>query len=410
MKKLTVFILLVFMVFTITACNKDDDGRIQIDFLNFSSNGGQEETLAAMIEAFETENPDIKVNVETLGYDDYFTQLAIRVAGNQAPDVYELNIENFKAYADKGALSEIDTTKIDVSQVHETTLEAFQIGSKQYGLPTKFSNVVLIYNKDLFDEAGIDYPTNDWTWDEELEAAQAIRALGDGIFGVSRPIQTHEFYKTVVQNGGSMMNVDQTEFTLNSVENIEALGMMIDRINETNVTPNAEQLGGMGDWDLFLSGRLGMIVTGIWAFSTFADEADFDWDIVVEPGIKTKATHFFSDAVVVSSKSKQQEAGAKFAAFLSGSEEAALLRADANWDLPVALTDEVVDTYKSITPPLNKQAVFDSLDYLVTPPSLERFNEIADDLKSYLDRAIAKELTAKEALDQAQAFISSKYE
>lgn len=410
MRKLTVFILLVLMVFTITACGNDDDGRTQIDFLNFSSNGSQEETLAAMVEAFETENPDIKVNVETLGYDDYFTQLAIRVAGNQAPDVYELNIENFKAYADKGALAEIDTTKIDVSQVHETTLEAFQVGSKQYGLPTKFSNVVLVYNKDLFNEADIDYPTNDWTWKEELEAAQAIRALGNDIFGVSRPIQTHEFYKTVVQNGGSMMNADQTEFTLNSVENIEALGMMIDRVNETNVTPNAEQLGGMGDWDLFLSNRLGMIVTGIWAFSTFADEADFDWDIVVEPGIKTKATHFFSDAVVVNSKSKQQEAGAKFAAFLSGSEEAAMLRADANWDLPVALTDEVVDAYKSITPPSNKQAVFDSLDYLVTPPSLERFNEIADDLKSYLDRAIAKELTAKEALDQAQAFISNKYE
>lgn len=410
MKKLTVFILLMLMVFTITACSNDDEGRTQIDFLNFSSNGGQEETLAAMVDAFETENPDIKVNVETLGYDDYFTQLAIRVAGNQAPDVYELNIENFKAYADKGALAEIDTTKIDVSQVHETTLEAFQVGSTQYGLPTKFSNVVLIYNKDLFDEADIDYPTNDWTWEEELEAAQAIRVLGNDIFGVSRPIQTHEFYKTVVQNGGSMMNADQTEFTLNSDENIEALGMMIDRVNETNVTPNAEQLGGMGDWDLFLSNRLGMIVTGIWAFSTFADEADFEWDIVVEPGIQTKATHFFSDAVVVSSKSKQQEAGAKLAAFLSGSEEAAMLRADANWDLPVALTDEVVDTYKSITPPSNKQAVFDSLDYLVTPPSLERFNEIADDLKSYLDRAIAEELTAKEALDQAQAFISNKYE
>lgn len=409
MKKTILLLLVMLLALTVTGCKKDD-GKTEIDFLNFSSNGGQEDTLEAMVEAFETANPDIKVNVETLGYNDYFTQLAMRVAGNQAPDVYELNIENFRAYADKGALLEIDTTEYDVSQVHDTALEAFQIGDKQYGLPTKFSNVVLIYNKDLFDQADVDYPTSSWTWADELAAAQAIRALGNDIYGVYRPIQTWEFYKTVVQNGGSMMNAAQTEFTLNSAENVEALEMMIARINDTNVTPTATQMGGMGDWDLFLSGRLGMIVTGIWAFSTFAEDADFAWDIAVEPGIEQKATHFFSDAVVVSAKSKEKAAAAKFAAFLSGSEEAAELRANANWDLPVALTDDVVADYKAITPPANKQVVFDSIDHLVMPPSLERFSEVADDLQSYLDKAIAEELTAKQALDQAQQFISNKYE
>lgn len=409
MKKVLVLSLLVLFSFVTIACGDDDSGITEIDFLNYSSNGGQEETLAAMVEAFETANPDIKVNVETLGYNDYFTQLAIRVAGNQAPDVFELNIENFRAYAEKGALSQIDTTDLDLDQVHPTTLEAFKIGTDQYGLPTKFSNVVLIYNKDLFDQAGIGYPTSDWTWADELSAAQSIRALGDDIYGIFRPIQTWEFYKTIAQNGGQMMNDNQTAFTLNTPENVEALEMMIARINDSNVTPNAEQLGGMGDWDLFLSGRLGMIVTGIWAFQTYAAQADFEWDIAVEPGISQKATHFFSDAVVVSSRSEEQEAAQKFAAFLSGSEEAALLRANANWDLPVALTDEVTDAYKAITPPLNKEAVFESLNYLVMPPSLERFSEVADDLQAYLDLAIAGELTAQEALDQAQATISNKY-
>lgn len=408
MKKVLVLLLTVVAVFALSACEKDD-GITEIDFLNYSSNGGQEDTLTAMVTAFETANPDIKVNVETLGYDDYFTQLAIRVAGNQAPDVFELNIENFRAYADKGAISEIDTSTIDVSNIHSTTLEAFQIGDKQYGLPTKFSNVVLIYNKDLFDQASQAYPTSSWTWTEELAAAQAISALGDDTYGVFRPIQTWEFYKTVAQNGGSMMNADQTAFTLNSAANVEALEMMIDRINVTNVTPTSEQMGGMGDWDLFLSGRLGMIVTGIWAFSTFTDQATFDWDIAVEPGIDQKATHFFSDAVVVSEDSEEKEAAAAFAAFLSGSEEAALLRANANWDLPVALTDDVSTAYKAITPPTNKQAVFDSLDHLVMPPSLENFGAVADDLQSFLDRAIAGELTAQQALDQAQTLIAGKY-
>ena len=409
MKKIFGLAIALLAVFTLSACGDKESDVTEIDFLNYSSSGGQEDTLTAMVAAFELENPDIKVNVETIGYNDYFTQLAIRVAGNQAPDVFELNIENFRSYADKGAISEIDTTKVDVSTVHPTTLEAFKIGEKQYGLPTKFSNVVLVYNKELFDQAEIAYPTKDWTWTEELAAAQAISALGDDTFGIFRPIQTWEFYKTVTQNGGSMMNADQTAFTLNSDENVEALEMMIARVNDTNVTPTTEQLGGMGDWDLFLAGRLGMIVTGIWSFGTFSSDADFEWDIQVEPGITQKATHFFSDAVVVSSSSKEQEASAKFAAFLSASEDAALLRANANWDLPVALTDTVKAAYLAITPPANKVAVFESLDSLVMPPSLERFGEVADDLQSFLDRAIAGELTAKEALDQAQALIAGKY-
>lgn len=406
MKKLLA-VLTVFMF--LAACTPAKATEVKIKFLNYSSNGGQEATLKAMVDAFEVANPLIKVNVETLGYADYFTQLATRVAGGQAPDVFELNIENFRAYADKGAIAKLDLSSADVSKVHPTALKAFQIGTKQYGLPTKFSNVVLIYNKGLFDKAGVAYPTSAWTWAEELTAAKKIRALGADIYGVFRPIQTWEFYKTVAQNGGSMMNSDQSKFTLNSAENIQALEMMIARVNDTNVTPTTEQLGGMGDWDLFKSGRLGMIVTGIWAFSDFAKNCNFAWDIAVEPGIKQHATHFFSDAVVVSKDSKLKAAATTFAAFLSGSPKAAMLRAKANWDLPVALTDEVKTAYKAVVPPSNKQAVFDSLEYLVMPPSLEKFSAVADDLQIFLSKAIAKGLTAKQALDQAQALISSKY-
>ncbi|HCT63043.1 MAG TPA: sugar ABC transporter substrate-binding protein [Erysipelotrichaceae bacterium] len=406
-------ILLLSFVLLMAGCSStpqvDVKEKETITFLNYSSNGGQEATLTAMVEAFNVAYPDIIVEVETLGYADYFTQLATRVAGGSAPDVFELNIENFRAYADKGAIAKLDTSSVDISQIYPKTLTAFQIAGEQYGLPTKFSNVVLIYNKDLFDQAGVEYPTADWTWEDELAAAEKIRALGDDIYGIFRPIQTWEFYKTVAQNGGSMMNADQTTFTLNSSENVEALSMMVARINDSNVTPNAEQMGGMGDWDLFKSGRLGMIVTGIWAFGDFSANCDFDWDIAVEPGIKVNATHFFSDALVVSSDSKVHDAATKFAAFISGSGEAALLRANANWDLPVALTDEVEAAYMAITPPANKQAVFDSLNHLVMPPSLEYFNMVADELQIYLGKAVSGELTAQEALDQAQASVSSKF-
>ena len=110
---------------------------VTITYCNFNSSGGNEETLAKMVEAFEASHPDIKVDVETIGYDDYFTQMQTRVAGGTAPDCYELNIENFAAYANKGLLAEI--SGVDVSGLNDTALNAFCVNGKQYGLPESFA-------------------------------------------------------------------------------------------------------------------------------------------------------------------------------------------------------------------------------------------------------------------------------
>ena len=168
---------------------------VTITYCNFNASGGNEETLAKMVSAFESEHPNIQVEVETIGYSDYFTQMQTRVAGGTAPDCYELNIENFAAYANKGLLAEI--SGVDVSGLNETALGAFNVDGKQYGLPESFSNVVLIYNKDLFDQAGVAYPTDDWTQDDLQSAAEKIRALGDDIYGIWQPITYNEFFKVV---------------------------------------------------------------------------------------------------------------------------------------------------------------------------------------------------------------------
>ncbi|MFR3289528.1 MAG: ABC transporter substrate-binding protein [Lachnospiraceae bacterium] len=226
---------------------------VTITYCNFNASGGNEETLAKMYEAFHEEYPNITVEIETIGFDDYFTQMQTRVAGGTAPDCYELNIENFASYAAKGALAEI--TGVDLSGLDETALSAFNVGGKQYGLPGNFSNVVLVYNKDLFDQAGVAYPTADRTQDDLQAAAEAIRALGDDIFGIYQPITYNEFYKVAAQYGGSLLNEDLTEFTINSPENVQAAQVMVDRVLVSNVQPTEVQMGGMGDWDLFMSGH-----------------------------------------------------------------------------------------------------------------------------------------------------------
>ena len=381
---------------------EDPSGEpVTITYCNFNASGGNEETLQRMYEAFHEEYPNITVEIETIAMADYFTQMQTRVVGGTAPDCYELNIENFASYANNGVLAEI--TGVDLSSLDETALSAFNVNDTQYGLPGNFSNVVLIYNKDLFDQANIDYPNADWTQEDVQEAAEAIRALGDDIYGYYQPLTYNEFYKACAQFGGSLLNEDRTEFTINSPENVAAAQMMADRVLVSNVQPTEVQMGGMGDWDLFMSGRLGMIPTGIWAFQTFTDGCDFEWDITIEPGQEQKATHFFSNGLVINAESENKEAAATWITWLASSPTAAQIRIEAGWDLPAVNDQETLSSYLDITPPENRQAVFDSLDYLVVPPVIEDYALMSDIIGQALSAAAAGSMSVQEALDQAQS-------
>ena len=87
-----------------SAADSTSSEPVEISYCNFNASGGNEETLNKKYEAFHKENPNITVNIETIGYGYYFTQMQTRVAGGTAPDCYELNIENFASYSIKASL------------------------------------------------------------------------------------------------------------------------------------------------------------------------------------------------------------------------------------------------------------------------------------------------------------------
>jgi multiple sugar transport system substrate-binding protein len=381
---------------------------VTINFDQFSGSGDNETFLKQMIDIYTSQNTNATIKLQSYGYDDYFTQLSAKVSAGKAPDVFELNYENFVAYAGNGSLKSIDGMGIDVSVYNPMALKAFSKDGVQYGVPNSFSNVVLIYNKALFDQAGLPYPTDDWKWEDAMAAAEKIRELGDSIYGYYHPLSFNEFYKTAAQNGGSFLSEDGKSFTFNTPQNLETLTYMVDMQSKRNVMPTEAQMGGMGDWDLFKSGRLGMIVTGIWAFPDFTRDCDFEWDIAVEPGHSQKATHFFSNGYVVGKDSAVAEEAAKFIAFISSNREATQIRLDAAWELPPVNDADIVSQYKAKTPPSNREAVFKSLDYLVTPPVITQFAELQDIVGRYLNDAAGGAITPQQCLEQLQAECASK--
>lgn len=383
----------------------EPEGPVTITYTNFISNGGNEENLQKIVDAFEEENPDITVEVTTLPYADYGTALQTDLAAGTVADVFDIEYANYPSYQANGVLAPLTVTNPEAYR--ESLLDAYSTDGTSFALPSSFSTVVLFYNKDLFDAAGLEYPTSDWTWADEEAAALALTDQAAGVWGDHQPVSFYEYYKTVAQSGGEFLDADGTAVAFNSPEGIEAAEWLVGKSG--TVMPTIEQGQGTPDFDtnLFKEGKLAMLHTGIWMFGAFAD-VPFGWDIAVEPGNTQQASAVFSNAVGVSATSEHIEAATKWAEFLTSSTTMVDVRLESGWELPPISDEAALASYLDKGDPANRQAVFDSLDAVALPPVVAVGQaEMQDIMTEELIEAQAGRKTVEEALSSAEERINA---
>ncbi|MDR2895206.1 MAG: sugar ABC transporter substrate-binding protein [Propionibacteriaceae bacterium] len=374
----------------------DSTEPVTITYTNFISSGANEANLDTIVKAFEDENPGIKVEVTTMPYADYFTALQTDIVAGTVADVFDIEYANYGAYQASGVLAAIDG--VDTSVYQSSLAEAYATDGTQYALPSSFSNVVLFYNKDLFDAAGVAYPSDDWTWADEKAAAEALTNQEAGVWGDYQPISYNEYYKAVAQAGGEFLSADGKTAAFNSDPGLAAAAWLTEKSG--TVMPTAEMGAGTADFDtnLFADGKLAMWHTGIWMFGSLA-EADFAWDIAVEPGDTQKASAMFSNAIAISATSKHQEAAAKWAAYMTSSDTMVDVRLAAGWELPPIADQSKLDAYLTAGAPANRQAVFDSLKAVALAPSIgDNQTQMQDDVTNALTEIAAGRQTIAEAI------------
>jgi multiple sugar transport system substrate-binding protein len=384
------------------------DGKTTVRYFTFSAAPDHLKDLDTIEKAFEKENPKVDVVVETAPFEEYFTKLQTSIAGGTAPDAFELNYENFGTYASAGSLLDLGTVAGDgdTSVYAQESLNAFKRDGKQYAVPASFSTVVLFYNKDLFEKAGVAPPTADWTWADEQAAAAKLTDRKKGVYGDFQPVQFFEFYKTLKQAGGEFLSADGKKSTFNSPEGIKAAKWLVGKVGKT--MPTEAEIGGTADYDtnLFKSGKLAMWHNGIWQFAGLKD-VPFEWDVVVEPGDAGKASAVFHNAVAVSSGTKAGKEAYAWARFMSSSNVAATTRIQSSWELPPVADQQVLSGYLKDPKPANRQAVFDSLKSIALPPVIKRQQEMQDAVTKHLTEAAAGRTSVEDALKAAASDVDA---
>src|SRR5690625_72826 len=240
--------------------NASDGEQITLRMTWWGSQSRHDQTME-IIELFEKQNPDIKINAEFTGWDGYFEKMAAAAAGNNLPDIMQQNFgEYLNQYADKGLLADltpfIEDGLINVDGVSETVLESGKKGEEILGLPTGTNALTTIYNKTMLDELGIEAPNADWTWDEHQEIAREIHEA-TGEFGTRHfePKNIFEYY--LREQGYTLFNEDGTDLGYEDDQLLTDYFEMGKTLVDENVAPGydtLQQIKGIED-ELIVHGK-----------------------------------------------------------------------------------------------------------------------------------------------------------
>ncbi len=242
----------------------------------------------AAIEDWNAQHPDITVKPLFVNNDKALQKLTVALQGGEPPDItYQYGSSLPQVAAAPGLVdltSWVRQPDVGWNDFIPGARSAATFEGKVLGVPALIDNLALVYNKTLFDQAGLSYPTAQWTWDDFRAAAKALTDPSKKQFGWSYPMDASEdtvwhYDPLLWQNGGSILNADDSKAAFDSPQGVEALqGMTSMAVDDKSVFLDLQNSVYS---QLFNNGKIGMLVTGPWDLSSFPD---VDYGVQVLPG------------------------------------------------------------------------------------------------------------------------------
>ena len=416
MKKTLAFILTLVMLVSIAAVSAMAEPLKLTMYFPVNVGGNVANLIDSMTAEFNAENPDIQVEaVYTGNYDDTVTAIQTAIQGGNAPDLFvSLATQRFTMASTKMAMPLDDLIAADPEgqAFVDDFIDGFMLDSyvdgQTYSIPFQRSTMVMFYNKDAFNEVGLDPEAPPANWTEMVEYAQKL--TNDKRYGVGIALNSGSaqwaftgFSLENCTNGVGLMNPNGKEVYFNTPENIEALQLWLDLQNKYNC-----MAPGIVQWtDLptqFLAGEVAMIYHTTGNLTNIKNNATFDFGVCFMPagrqyGAPTGGGNFY---ITNGISEERQQAAWKYIKFMCETERAAQWSIDTGY---VATrnscyeTELLKDYYASFPQAL---VAYEQLQYaqpeLTTYSAAEMWRILNDNIQA----AVTGEMTAAEALEATQ--------
>lgn len=275
--------------------------------IQFASWGSKSETdiMKSVISDFESENPDIKVDFMHIPQ-NYFQKIHLLLASNTAPDVIFINNLYLPVYA-----NHLEQMEPNTDDFYPQALEALSYNGVLYAIPRDVSNLVVYYNKDLFDKKKIPYPKSFWNMDTFLSTAKKL--TDENSFGVSFEEDPMFYLPFLMSNGGGILPDE-----IQKAESQEAIKFYADLRKKYHVAPLKFESASATMAQMFLQERVAMYISGRWMVPKLREEAKFDWDIAPFPrGSKGSVVQLDASGWAIVKNSEHKIEAKKFVEYLS---------------------------------------------------------------------------------------------
>ena len=230
-----------------------------------------------------TAESGIDVNFQVLDWSTYWTMLEAGVQGGEMPDVFWMHSGYAEMYTGAGVLLDMNSyieadDAIDLANYYDGITELYSRDGVQYAIPKDHDTIAVVYNKAVFDKYGIDYPTDDWTWEEFAEIAQSIADAGkdDGVYGTYMNCGSNQsgWYNIIYAFGGSVISDDKKSSGMDSEGTINAMKFVGDKI--LPACPSQDSMANTAGDTMLISGTIGMYLDGSWMVNSYygADNKD----------------------------------------------------------------------------------------------------------------------------------------
>jgi len=327
----------------------------------------QQDAIEANIAGFNEEYPNITVNLDVTPWEGYWTKVQTQATSDTLPDLFWLNGPNFQLYASNGKVEPItgavDAGAIDPANYPESLVDLYNLDGTQYGVPKDFDTIGLWFNKEIFEQAGVETPTADWTWDDLKSASQTIsdELSDEGIYGVAAGMDGQTtYYNTIFQAGGEVVSEDGTTSGYDSDADREGLSLWTDLI-ASGASPSMPQLTDTPADQWFTSGKVGMFYGGSWARAAIGDSEVKDVvDVAPLPAGKEQATVIHGVSNVVAANSDNKQAAQALQVYLA-SEEAQTEQGDLGAIIPAFTGTQAA--FAESYPGVNLQVFLDATAY-----------------------------------------------
>lgn len=365
------------------------------------------------VNMFMEKNPDIKVELLYIP-SDYSQKVQTMIAGGTAPDVIQLS-EDVHSYSSKGQIISLNdfvaNDSLDLKARYGETgglTTAYSLDGNLYAMPDRGGALILYYNKDMFDAAGVSYPTKDWTWVEFLDATQKLTIRdGDTVtqYGFAAGGWWPWWMSFIYMNGGAVLDASGQP-VVNSPETVEAIQFYNDLVYKYQVAPSPEDYANLGTNSpdpLFAQGKVAMSTTGFWGIGGLKD-ATFNWDIAPLFKNKQNATVVFGSGLAISKDCKNPEAAWKLIEFLT-SEEGQAPIVEFKQDAPANIANLSSDAFLNqswSSKPINMSALGESANAAFALPLSPKWNEMMSVFDTNLGEVFANRAEVQPTMDAIQ--------